>query len=64
VAINFLDYKWSRHDLSFGDCITEFKNNFLNFTLAGLIVVGLLSIPGINIISLPVLVVVFSLRKN
>ena len=62
VAINFLDYNWSRHDLKLSECITNYKENFLNNTFTGLVGVGLLAIPGVNIISLPILVVIFTIN--
>ena len=62
VAINFLDYSWSRHDLTIKECLNSYNQNFINNTLKGLIGVGLLAIPGINVISLPILVISFSIN--
>lgn len=57
VAVNFLDYSWARNDYTISECIHNYKTNFFINTLGGLIGVTLLSIPGINIISLPILVI-------
>lgn len=62
VAINFLDYSWSRNDFKIGECISNYRQNFINNTLCGLIGVGLLAVPGVNIIFLPVLVILFTLN--
>ena len=62
VAVNFLDYSWSRNDLSFGQCQKNYRENFLTNTIGGLIGVGLLAIPGLNILSLPILVVFFTIN--
>ena len=45
VAVNFLDYSWSRNDLSFGSCLHSYKSNFINNSVGGLLRVGLLAIP-------------------
>jgi CysZ protein len=61
VAINFLDYSWSRHNLSFGGCISDYRRNFFNNSIGGFIGGILLALPGVNIVCLPILVVFFSL---
>lgn len=46
LSVTFLDYYWSKENLGFRDCISEYKKNFLfNFT-SGLIYFGLLLVPG------------------
>tara|TARA_B100000886_G_C20384856_1_gene475568 strand:- start:582 stop:1307 length:726 start_codon:yes stop_codon:yes gene_type:complete len=62
VAVNFLDYNWSRHDLNIKECFRSYKLSFVDNTISGLIGVGVLAIPGLNILSLPVLIVAFSIQ--
>lgn len=48
LAVQFVDYSWSRHDLSFGQCIKDiFKNAFAYF-FSGTLFLGLVAIPIVN----------------
>ena len=62
VAVNFLDYSWSRNDLNFRSCLQSYKSNFINNSVGGLLGVALLAIPGVNILSLPILVIFFTVQ--
>jgi CysZ protein len=48
LAIQFLDYSWSRHQLSFLDCMRDVFENFFSYTLCGGIFLALISIPLVN----------------
>jgi uncharacterized protein involved in cysteine biosynthesis len=48
LAIQFLDYSWSRHQLSFLDCMRDILRNFIAYTICGGIFLSLISIPLIN----------------
>jgi len=48
LAIQFLDYSWSRHQLSFLDCMRDVIGNFFTYILCGGIFLTLISIPLIN----------------
>lgn len=48
LAIQFLDYSWSRHQLSFLDCMRDVLGNFITYTICGGIFLSLISIPLIN----------------
>ena len=64
VAVNFLDYSWSRHDLKMSECARAYKEKFVENTLAGFIGVILLAIPGVNLVALPNLVVLFTINAS
>lgn len=67
LAAQFLDYSWSRHNLSFGACLQGIRKSFLTYTLAGGIFLGLLSVPFVNLFVLPFAVVYFTvifIRKH
>jgi CysZ protein len=48
LAIQFVDYSWSRHDVSFGACINDVLTNIIPYTLSGFVFLMLVSIPLIN----------------
>ncbi|MCP4914118.1 MAG: hypothetical protein GY909_13485 [Oligoflexia bacterium] len=60
MAIGFLDYSWSRHDLSFRDCIADVKKGFFSYGLGGALFVILMGIPFVNLVSLPFGVLYFT----
>ena len=64
VALNFLDYSWARNDYTVGMCFKNFKQSFLGNIIGGFIGIALLSVPGVNLMSLPVLVIYFSINYN
>lgn len=50
LAVGYLDYSWSRHDLSFSDCRSDIKKNSFSYALAGSFFMIMISIPVFNII--------------
>ena len=50
LAISYLDYSWSRHDLSFKDCKSDIKKNFFSYLLGGGMFMVLVPIPIVNVI--------------
>lgn len=60
VAIQFLDYSWSRHELSFADCIADLKSNFLIYFLSAIFFSFMFSIPVVGIFFLPLAVIHFT----
>lgn len=48
IAIQFLDYSWSRHDLSFGACLKDIFRNLFSYGFAGFFFLLLVTIPVIN----------------
>ena len=48
LAVQFLDYSWSRHQWSFLDCLKDIARNFFSYILCGGIFLSLISIPLVN----------------
>lgn len=59
-AISFLDYSWSRSELSLKSCFNDLRRGFLSYLLGGLIFLFLVSIPILNLFFLPLAVVFFT----
>ncbi len=59
-AVSFVDYSWSRRELTPKECIGEIKKGFLPFMLGGSAFMFLISIPILNLFFLPVAVVFFT----
>lgn len=53
LAIGFLDYSWSRHNIVFKSCLNDVRKNLLNYSLGGGFFFVLVSIPVINLIVSP-----------
>lgn len=51
LGVSFLDYSWSRHLLSFRQCLSDIRGNLIVYTLAGGGFLFLISIPVVNIIA-------------
>jgi len=49
VAIQFIDYSWSRHFIKASECRREYLKNFFSYTFSGGLFFILISIPIINI---------------
>jgi len=49
LAIEYLDYSWSRHDLAFWGCIKDLKKNIVSYTLGGGFFFFLITIPVVNL---------------
>ncbi|MFZ8934593.1 MAG: EI24 domain-containing protein [Bacteriovoracaceae bacterium] len=62
IAIQFLDYSWSRHDLSLKQCVSDLKSTPFIYMVSGFLFVFLLSIPIVNIFCLPLAVVYFTVH--
>lgn len=60
LAISFVDYSWSRNELSVTECIKDLKRGFVTYLLAGIAFMFLISIPIINLFFLPLAVVFFT----
>lgn len=50
LSIEFLDYSWSRHGLSFMNCLGDLRRNILGYTFGGGFFFIIVSIPVINLI--------------
>lgn len=48
LASQFVDYSWSRHDLSFGACLKDVTINILPYSVSGGIFLMLVTIPLVN----------------
>lgn len=48
LAIQFIDYSWSRHDMSFGTCLKDTTKNIFSYAFAGFCFLLLVTIPIIN----------------
>ncbi len=53
LATQFLDYSWSRNDLSFSECFKSLRSDFIPYTISGAGFMALISIPVINLIVPP-----------
>jgi CysZ protein len=50
LSVEFIDFSWSRHGLSFKECKSEFKSHILGYTIGGLFFMLLISIPIVNLV--------------
>lgn len=53
LSVEFLDFSWSRHEMTFGDCMKDIKRNMFSYLLGGGFFFILVSIPVINLIVPP-----------
>lgn len=53
LAVGFVDYSWSRHNIPFKMCFTDLKSNLVNYGFGGAFFFVLISIPIINLIVSP-----------
>lgn len=60
LAVGFLDYSWSRHELGLGECITNLRESLLSYTLGGTAFLFLIAVPVLNLFLLPYAVVYFT----
>ena len=60
-AISFVDYSWSRNEMTFGECFQNLKKGFLAYLLGGISFMFLISIPLLNLLFLPLAVVFFTI---
>ena len=61
MAVNFIDYSWSRHQMSFSECFGHLKASFFVYSISGGLFMVLLSIPVVNLFALPVAVIYFTI---
>lgn len=61
LAISFVDYSWSRHDIGFGSCLKDVRKNLWGYSLGGVFFFVLVSIPIINLIVAPLATSYFTL---
>ena len=68
ISIQFLDYSWSRKELTLGGCIKDLYKNFISYFLSGSLMLVLIGVPIINLFALPFgvvfLTVVFVERRK
>lgn len=50
LSTEFIDFSWSRHNMEFKECRTEYRKNILSYSFGGLFFMLLVSIPLVNII--------------
>jgi CysZ protein len=48
LAVQFVDYSWSRHDLHFGSCLKDVFLNIFPYTASGFVFLILISVPLVN----------------
>lgn len=60
LAIGFLDYSWSRHDMKFTECLKDLKGSLASYSLGGIAFLFLIAVPVVNLFVLPYAVVYFT----
>lgn len=50
LSMEFVDFSWSRHDMSFKTCMKEFRSHISSYTFGGLFFMVLISVPIINLV--------------
>ncbi|PIK14588.1 EI24 domain-containing protein [Halobacteriovorax sp. JY17] len=60
LAVSFLDYSWSRKNLSFSDCVGSLRRSFLTYLFTGCVFMALISMPILNLFILPFAVIYYS----
>ena len=53
LAIGFIDYSWSRHEVNFKDCLSDLRKNVVNYGIGGAFFFILISIPIVNLVVSP-----------
>ncbi|MBA2403138.1 MAG: EI24 domain-containing protein [Bdellovibrionales bacterium] len=48
VAVQFIDYSWSRHDMHFGACLKDLTLNIIPYSVSGFFFLLLVTVPIIN----------------
>ncbi|TDJ09204.1 MAG: hypothetical protein E2O68_00680 [Deltaproteobacteria bacterium] len=68
ISIQFVDYSWSRKELTLGGCVKDLTKNFISYFFAGSLMLVLIGVPIINLLALPFgvvfLTVIFVERKK
>ncbi len=60
LAISFVDYSWSRHNLHFRKCLSDVRGSFLPYTASGGLFLVLVGIPVVNLFALPYSVIYYT----
>ena len=60
LAVTFLDYSWSRHEMKLSECLKNMKGSFFNYFVGGAVFMTLISIPILNLFLLSYGVVFFT----
>lgn len=60
IAIQFLDYSWCRHEMSFSECLEDLKQNFLPYTISALGFSFVFAVPVLGLIFFPFAIVFFT----
>ena len=50
LSMGYLDFNWSRHDLSFKDCKRDIRKNVFSYSFGGLFYLVLVTIPLMNLL--------------
>ena len=50
LSMEFVDFSWSRHDMSFKACMGEFRKHIVSYTIGGLFFILMISVPIINLV--------------
>ncbi len=64
LSVTFLDYYWSRKNLTLKECVFDYRKNFFFNFMIGLIFFGLLLIPGGGILFFSVLLIQSGLSEG
>jgi uncharacterized protein involved in cysteine biosynthesis len=48
LAVQFIDYSWSRHDIALSLCLKDLTLNIVPYFLSGIIFLGMVAIPLVN----------------
>lgn len=48
LAVQFVDYSWSRHDMHFGECLKDTMANIIPYSMGGFIFLLMVAIPVVN----------------
>lgn len=48
LAVQFVDYSWSRHDLSVSACLKDIMKNIVPYSISGVIFLALVAVPLVN----------------
>lgn len=50
LSTEFIDFSWSRHELNFKECRSDYRKNFFSYSFGGLFFMFIVSIPLVNLI--------------
>lgn len=60
LSISFVDYSWSRHNLTFRKCMSDVKSGFVPYCASGGVFLILVGIPIVNLFALPYSVIYYT----